>query len=212
MQSKKITSIAFTGAAATLAIGLGVPHAWAATTWHIKNGGTAYTGKVKGKNNGTTILHLNTGASLKCTTASASGSVAKASPTGTSPTVATITKATFKTCTLLGADFKASLTGTTDVVAKTFKSAITKGTLTDVKATITGASSGDSTCKATVTGSVSGSFHNTGHSLKTAAASKPASKLTITSAKSCANIKTNDTAYFKATYDISTPTALTISS
>jgi hypothetical protein len=212
---KKIASVAFTGAAATMAVGLGTLPAMAATTWHVKNGGTTYTGKtVKGKNTtGVTSLKSSyDGTVLTCpkSDATISGSI-KSTASGTGVKLGTLSKATFKSCTAPGGiKFTAALsTGDTpSLKVSTYAAGVTKGTLAGVKAKITGSSL--NSCTGKVSGNLPGSFINSKHEL--VADTAGAYDLTIKSAADCGGLTANKKAYFKATYTITTPTELTISS
>jgi hypothetical protein len=209
---KKVASIAFTGAAATMAVGLAAGPALAATTWHVKNGTAGFTGTVKGKNTtGTTTLKSSGGTVLTCakSKAVASGNVAKSTVSGSPAAVATLKTGTkFTSCTAPGGVvFSAKLSKSATLEAKSYKSGVTTGTLTGVHAVIKGSSL--NSCAATVSGSLSGTYTNATHQLTADPKSKDTLK--VLTAKGCGGLAAGKKAYFKGTYVISTPTALTIS-
>jgi hypothetical protein len=216
-RTSKVASVAFTGAAAAMTVGMVAANAQAASSWHIKNNGNAYTGPVKGANNGPTVLKdKKTGATLTCKHAHVTGSVPAANVAGTSPTVAKIKTTTFSSCTAGGLfAFKAHLNHSTNLHAGTYAaSGTTKGflgtpgTTNAISATISGIGNN---CHAVITGSkLPGSYKNGTHSL----IADPAltATLKVKSAKSClGQLNKSDSAYFTGKFHISSPTALTIS-
>src|SRR5262245_51366247 len=80
--TKKIASVAFTGAAATAATLMGCAPAFAAVSWHVRNGASLYPASNIVKGNlkaGTTasFVDKNTNKTLKCTKAVFSAHVTK---------------------------------------------------------------------------------------------------------------------------------------
>lgn len=206
---KKVASVAFTGAAATLAVGFGTLPAHAASSWHIKNGGTGYTGHVEGKTTTSGVLTSSHGTSLVCLPgkAAASASVSKSNVPGKPATIAKIKNAAFTSCSTGGIRFNA--TATASLVASNYNAGtgVTTGKLTNIHATLTGIGNN---CKATITGtSLPGSYSNTNHNLT--ADPTGAMTLTVQSATGCGGLLAGAKANFEATYHISTPGALTIS-
>jgi hypothetical protein len=217
-RTSKVASVAFTGAAAAMTVGMVAANAQAASSWHIKNNGNAYTGPVKGKNNGAaTLKDKKTGATLTCNLVHVTGSVPAANVAGTSPTVAKIQTTTFSSCTAGGLfAFKAHLNHATNLHAQTYNATSgttkgflgTAGTTNAISATISGIGNN---CHAVITGSkLPGSYKNGTHSL----IADPAltATLKVKSAKSClGQLNTGDSAYFTGKFHITSPTALTIS-
>jgi hypothetical protein len=210
---KKLTSIAFTGAAATLAVGMTATHALATGgTWSVKNGSTLYKGAVKGANKTGTVTKLvdttpGHAVTLTCKKATASGNVSKSEYTSASPTIAKITKVTFTSCSFGGNDFHA--TAATNVVAKSYASGVTKGRLAGTTATISG--SKNNSCHATVSqaSSLPGSYHNASNLLAVDTTAHKAG-LRIKSASSCGNLAAGNTAYFSGQFTITTPSNMII--
>jgi hypothetical protein len=211
---RKIASIAFTGAAATIAVGTGAIPAHAATTWTVKNSGTKYTaGTVKGHNSTVAKLASAGGTSLKCAKshAVASGTI-KSTATGDPAALATLKKTVtkFTSCSIPGDGgllFNAVLSKSATFDVSTYDDGVTKGKLIDIVAKISGISN---SCKAKISGSLPGSYTNTTHKLVVDAAGTE--DLTVGSAAHCGNLTAAKKAYFEATYLITTPADLTISS
>lgn len=216
-RTNKVASIAFTGAAAAMTVGMVAAQAQAASSWHIKNNGTAFTGAVKGHQNGNlTLKDHTTGATLTCTKATATGNVANANvPAVGSPTVASIAGVSFKSCTIGGTiPFTAKTNKAMNLHAKTYNASTgtttgflgTTGTASAISATITGVGNN---CKATIVGStLPGSYKNGSHNLIADAAKTVTLK--VKTATSCGLLHANDTAYFSGKFVISTPSKLTI--
>jgi hypothetical protein len=216
---KKVTSLAFTGAAAAAAFGMQAGPALAgpaiAGTWHVQNPkGTGYHGAFKGKATGagtTLVDSKHPSLPLTCTSATATGSVPKSVVVGTTTTttIAHIKTGTFAHCSFDGIIFKAHLAKTANLGGTTYNKTteITTGKITAVTADLSG--SGNS-CKATITGTVSGTYNNKTHQLITGAHKK--ATLTIHNPTAgCLVLGNGDHAYFTATYDTSTPKSLWVS-
>jgi hypothetical protein len=214
----KVASIAFTGAAAAMTVGMVATQAQAASSWHIKNNGTGYTGPVKGKNNGNlTLKDTTTGATLTCKVGTATGNVSKSKvPAVGSPKVASITGVAFSSCTIGGTiPFTAKTNKAMNLHAKTYNGSTgtttgflgTTGTASTISATITGKGNN---CKATVVGStLPGSFNNGSHNL--IADKAHTATLKVKTATSCGLLHTGDKAYFSGKFVVTTPSKLTIS-
>ncbi len=209
--SKKIASIAFTGAAAATMVGLNVAPAFATGgTWTI----TPH-GNFKSASNSTTKATLHAGtATLTCNskTAFASGNLVS-KVTGTPAQLGTISKATFGSttstrCTLAGTlKFNAKLNHAAKLFGSTYASGVTKGQLRSISASIHGDSG--FACAATVKGKLPGSFNNTTHLLTIDKSKK--SSLSITAVTGCAGqLKVGQKAYFTATYNTGTLKNVTI--
>jgi hypothetical protein len=209
---RKVASIAFTGAAAAATVGYGLTPALAATTWHIKNGTVGYHGKVEGANKGTTKLVDKTHAvTLTCKKASVSGSVPKSSvaATGSSTQLGTLKVANFASCSFLGVTFTAKLNKAGKIFAHSYASGVTHGFIREVSAELSGVNI--TGCKAKVTGKLPMIFRNDGHAF--VVDSKGAADLKIASATTaCPEIAAGDKAYFKGTFPVKKPSALTVSS
>jgi hypothetical protein len=217
---RKVASIAFTGAAATLTAGMVTAHADAATvSWHIKNDGKPYHGPVKGHNKPGTKAEMKdttTGVVLTCSTVTAAGSVPKSNVPATtaSPAVAVIKTASFTHCLLGGTiAFTAKIAKLGDLRAQTYDATtgVTKGYLGTKGTIISGVLTGvGNNCHATLTGStLPGSAHNTTHSIVV----NPLHAVTlhVKSARSCGLLHTGDKAWASGKAVASVPTALTIS-
>lgn len=216
-KTKKVASVAFTGAAAATMAGVYAGPALAAGgTWSVKNGTTPYTGAYSGTATatGTKLVDTTHAVSLNCKSAFASGSI----PAATGPTskpVGTVAAASFFHCSVLGVAFKAHLNHATSLfVSGSTKSGVTPGyignktsTTKAISATISGSGN---TCHATITGTnVPATYHNASHELIVNAGH--AATLTIHSpTAACPIIKNGDAAYFTANYKVNTPTALNI--
>jgi hypothetical protein len=213
---KKIASVAFTGAAAATAVGMGVTPALAAGgTWNIDNGGTGYTGPVAGSNSTNATLNAN-GTQLTCKpgTASATGSVGKSTVSSTPAHLGDIPSANFgvgTACSYAGLfHFTAALTKTAGLYGSSYNAAtgVTTGQIRDISAKLTGVSG--TTCSATVTGAaLQAQYNNTTHGLTIDPAGS--SPLTVTlGAAGCPGLLTNgEKAGFNATYIFSPPITVT---
>lgn len=209
--SRKIASIAFTGAAAATMVGLNVAPAFATGgTWTITPHGT-----FKSASNSKTKATLHAGAAtLTCNskTVFASGSLRSKSTT-TPAHLGTITKAAFGStastrCTLAGTlKFNASLNRAAQLYGSTYAAGVTKGQLRSISATIHGDSG--FACTATIKGKLPASFSNGTH-LLTFDKIK-ASSLSITKVTGCAGqLKVGQKAYFTATFNTGTLKNVTI--
>jgi hypothetical protein len=215
---KKIASIAFTGAAATIAVGAGALPAHAAPVWTIKNAAAKYKGVVKGKNTtGITSLKSSGKTALTCprSDAKVSGSVPNSSVAGKPAVVARVKKTgtAFKSCTAPGnIAFTAVLSASASLQASSYvgpaATGVTTGKLLNIHAKITGSSL--NSCAAKVSGKLPVSFLNSKHEIVVDKAAS--SGLKVVSAKGCGGLTTGKKAYFKAIYVVSAPAALTISS
>jgi len=210
MPTKKVASIAFTGAAAVVAAGVAAGPAHAATTYHIKNNGAGYHGKIKGKNTTAGKLVSKSGATLNCAAGklTASGSAPKSTVSGTGlVTVGTLTKITTKSCSIGGIPFTATLNKAATVGISTANATSAKGKITGVSAKLVCGSASSGHAK--ITGSLPGSYINASHKL--VADKAKAYDLTVASATGCGTLKAGKTAYLSGTATISSPTKLTIS-
>lgn len=192
---KKVASVAFTGTAALAAVGFtaGQAHAAGVSKVTVTPGGQ-YAAAASGS---PTLGDTTTNNTLTCKSAVASGSL---TGDAAGATVGSVATATFSNCSVLTLPFTAHLNKAATLVATSpTTGGITKGELTGISATISGA--GGFACKATVTGSLPGSYNNSG--TLTIDASK-AADLTVQTATSCAGaINPGDKAYFNATYAVS---------
>jgi hypothetical protein len=209
---KKIASIAFAGAAAAAAAGYGADPALAASGhWHIKNGTTGYHGVIKAKNKGTTVLLDKTHSLLlTCKKVSVSGSVPKSSvlATGSSTRLGTLKMANMTSCSWLGVTFRLHLLKKAGIFGRSFKSGVTHGKIKSISIQISGVNVIE--CKAKLKGRLPAVFKNASHTF--VVDSKSAESLTFFSVtKQCPIWKTNDKAYYKATFPVSTPKALNVS-
>ena len=214
---KKIASVAFTGVAAVAVVGLKTGTALAASgTWNVTDGGAGYTGPVSGINSTTATLDAN-GTKLTCaaSTAVASGSVPASTVTGTSPTLGTISTATFgtttKACTYAGlVNFTAKLNKTVSIQGGTYANGVTTGKLAgSISATLTGVNG--TTCSATITGtSIPATYTNATHTLAVNPNSVSTLKITHVSAGHCDGLLTSgEPAAFTAAYKFSPPLSIT---
>lgn len=206
---RKVASIAFTGAAAAAATGMGATHAMAASGWTITPGNGPFTGV----NNSPATLSA-AGIPLTCAvgTATAAGSVSgDGAPAGVPTQLATINSATFGTsaspCSVFGQGVTAKLTHNVGVIAgaATDSTGVTAGHLGNtISASINGVNG--FACHMTVTGtSVPGAFHNASNAL----AIGPGGDLTITTVSGCLGLFTSgEPAGFTAKY--TTSPALTV--
>lgn len=140
---KRTGTILVMGAATAAVIGLTSAPAFSATTFTVKPGGaiTAKAGK-------TTLKDKNTGSTLSCASSSGKGSVKKGS--GLSGTgIGSISALSFSTCTgPLNLTFNVKTTAFPwKLNAISFSNGVTTGTITGIRATLSGPS-----CTATVGG------------------------------------------------------------
>jgi len=165
---KHLTAVLLGSGAAVLALGIGTATAMAttATTWTIKPGG-AVTGTA-GK---TTLTDTATHQVLTCQSSATKANLKKGS--GQTNPLGKITSATFSTCTGPGGltftvTTSASMTTPWKLNGSTFSSGVTHGSITGIKASLSG-----SGCSATVagttatsTGKVTGTYTNSTGILK----------------------------------------------
>jgi hypothetical protein len=210
--TKKLASIAFVGAATAATVGYNMAPAFAASQWNIKNGTAGYHGAIAGKNVGNTILKDTThNVTLTCTKASVSGSApaSHVAVTGSSTKVGVLKKANFSTCSFLGVTFKAHLLKNAGIFAKTFAAGVTHGNVNSISAMVSGVNIPG--CHFKVVGThLPMVFKNASHHFVVDSTSVAALSLKSVAAL-CPTVKTNDKAFFKGTFAITTPAALNVS-
>ena len=200
---KRTGTILVMGAATAAVIGLTSAPAFSATTFTVKPGGaiTAKAGK-------TTLKDKNTGSTLSCASSSGKGSVKSGS--GLSGTgIGSISALSFSTCTgPLGLTFTVKTTGFPwKLNAKTFSGGVTKGTITGIKATLTGPS-----CSATVAGATASSTGtvNVSYSNSTGKLTTSGGNLHVFNVNGCAGlINSGDATAFTGSYAISPKQTIT---
>lgn len=204
---KLIAKMLFAGAAAAAAIGLSSTSALAAT-FTVTGGGT-FTGTA-----GTTTLTVHHGTNnvtLRCTSARASGSAANG--TGLSGTgIGTISAASFTSCTLGGIlSFTVSAVTPWAINAASFASGVTSGTVSNIRANISGTGCTASVAGTTSTtpGTVRATYTNSTHVL---AVLSGGGTLHVWNVSGCLGlIATGDSADFVGSYALS-PATLQITS
>ena len=215
--TKKIASVAFTGAAATAMTLMGGAPAFAAVSWHVRNGTTGYTGPVKANLKAGAVASLvdkTTNKTLKCTKAVASGTVTKSHSPANPAVLGHLKKSTTKwsSCKVSGQPFVAHLTTSPNVVASAYNAANNSvtGKLSGNKISGKISGTGFFRCKATISGtSVPVKYKNTPHSFVVNSAHKVTLK--VKAASNCLGfINAGNSAYFTGTYVVSTPTNLNI--
>lgn len=228
--SKKIASVAFTGAAVAAATMMGAGPAFAAVSWHVKNSGISYPGVVRAKNQtGTTpsLKDTTTGQVLMCKNAFAVVQVSLAN-TPANPAVLgflqksfmqkTLTK--WSSCSAAGLSFTAHLATSAGVQVSAYdptrSGGLTSGKLirkapaTVISGVISG--TGINGCKASVSGrSVPIEYLNNRHSFFVNPARTVTLKVKNTNGACFGLFKTGDNAYFHGIYHVSFPANLTIS-
>lgn len=219
--SKKIASVAFTGAAATAATMMAAGPALAASHFSVKNGGTLYYGPVAGKlKAGTTavLADKTRGTTVKCKKATVSAAISKS--TGTTPTkVGGVKKASWSSCTgPAGLTFRAYLAHSAYAFVSKVTTPGASGRISKVSERIsgTGLTAG---CRATIASISPGSpppgvpwkIINPSHELAVNSGHKVTLRVRSATTGCLGVIVPGDIAYFTATYHISTPAALTIS-
>jgi hypothetical protein len=213
--SKKIASIAFTGAAVTAATMMGVTPTLAASHFSVKNNGVRYKGPVKGKlKSGTTAVLVDTtkNTTLTCRKAHFSGYISKSQ--GSPPVqVGVVSAATWSSCTgPLGLTVMAYLTTRPKLsVSKHFPGSGASGRLVGFSTQIngTGLTAG---CHAVIGGiSVPWKYTNASHVL--AVNSGHRATLTVRSATAgCLGlIAKGDHAYIAGPHLVTVPAAMTLS-
>ena len=204
---KRAGSALFTVAAATLTIGLGVTAALAATTLTVKvtHGGTY-------KATAPATVLMDRGASVTCSSSSttkastATGSIATATTTGTSPVkIGTVATLNFKNCT--GPSGAVTITVNNLPYSVKVDSATNSAGQTDVMITGINTSVSMKGCSFTVTGRAPGSYANSTHKL-TLAPKLPITplnkaRLTISNVAGCGGVVMNgDHPTYRATYTL----------
>lgn len=207
MSNRKVTSIAFTGAAAVLAASIGALPAHAASSWHIKNGGTGYTGLVRGKNTTSVVLTSSHGTSLICLPGhvTVSGSMPESNVAGKPATLTDLSRITFTSCSIGG--IRINGTGTASLIVSNYNAGTsgTTGKLGNFHLTLAG--SGNN-CKVTVTGQfLPASYVNAALTFDPTGAET----LNIESVTGCGGLTAGAKAALTGTIRFSTPAALAIS-
>lgn len=213
-RTKKVASLAFTGAATAATFGLQPgPALAAAGTWHIQAPkGTPYHGAFKIKGNGAGLVMVDANHPsfpITCTSTTAVGSIPHSTVTGTTTTTAIgkIKTGTFNDCSFTGVTYTATVTANLRATSYNSTTQIAKGKLTNVDLDWMG--SGNS-CHVTMTGTLSASYHNTKHDLVVDKAHK--ATLTMHSPTAgCLVFGNGDLAYFAGTYGVNTPKSLFVS-
>ena len=215
--TKKIASVAFTGAAATAATLMGGGPAFAAVSWHVRTGNNLYHSSqlIKAKlRTGTTASFKDVTANkaLKCTKGVLTIHVSKSHSPAVSPVIGKVlkSKTTWSSCAVSGQGFAAHLTTSPKVIATRYNASNSSvsGKLSGIGATISG--TGFFRCKATISGrSIPFKYKNTGHSFVVNSGHKLTLK--VKSANNCLGlINAGNSFYFTAVYKVSTPADLTI--
>lgn len=209
MSTRKIASVAFTGAAAVATVGFGTQAANAApaSAWHVTPGNsTNFTGTNK---NNPVLVDNVTGATLTCTKATAKGHVIGDGKSAQSASLATISSATFGStgapCSLAGIPFTAKLKKATTLWGAQYAAGVTTGHIgngatSDISASINGI--GSVSCHAEIRGAtLPGKFVNANDSLNIN--SGHAATLHVKSVQGCLGlINASDSAYFSAIYTV----------
>jgi hypothetical protein len=208
MRKIRMASIAFTGAAAAAGVGMHVPAAFAASgTWTVTNAGPYNAAAAS-----THLRDVTAGVTLNCKSGTAAGSINKTTFTqagSTSFSAGPITHGTFggaaHPCSSslgLGLKFDAVLSQGT-LNAKSYKSGVTHGKITDIKATINGLSG--LTCTASFTGSQPYSYTNATGQLAVTGNSSHDS-LTTGAVTGCLGvIQKGDKNFFNGIYTVTPP-------
>jgi hypothetical protein len=204
----KIASIAFTGSAATLTLGMTATQAMAASSWHVN-----YHGATTIKNIGAvTLKDHTTGATMTCGNVTGTDSVPSSHPTGRSPVLEKILTLDFNSCTIGGTipitvklnkaiNFHGvSYSGSTGTTRGYFG---TKGHASAIGFTITGTGNA---CRATLVNStIPASFDNSTHTFGVDLAQT--ATLKVKTATSCGLLHTGDTAFAEGKLVVSPPLA-----
>ncbi|MET7858068.1 hypothetical protein ABZS81_12720 [Streptomyces sp. NPDC005318] len=195
---RKTASFAMAIAATAAATGLAIAPAHAAG-WNV-TGNTNADGHYNATASPTTLTDTNTGATLTCSSATATGQLPNGAASG-SP-LATITSTTWNSCSgPLGITFTVQQNGIWNINAAPPLNASggVDGTIDNVSAHITG-----SLCSADVTGGVPATYDNNGH-LVVHPTNPPS--LTISNVSGCLGLLNNgDTVAFDATYNVAPST------
>lgn len=221
-QTKRITSIAFTGAAAAITLGAVTPQAHASGEWHIKAGGLPYHGAVAGTINGAVVIKdVKTGTTITCARGTLTGNI-PVSNVG-SPgirVIGTVSGLSMKTCavdTIYKVNVnKRPMTPKIALRVQSYAAPVTKGffgssaSVPPINLGIAGISPN---CSGTVLGnSLPLSYNNTNNVLTLNKARKVTMRIVGgPAAPLCPLFRSGDTAYISGKYTISLPTKLTIS-
>ena len=203
---KAFTGTAVTGVAIVAAIGLAAAPAFASVSSATISGSTNTGGAFTATASNPTLVDNKTGATLKCTSSTATGNAVNGTYTAGAPTaisVATLSKITWSGCTLLGIPFSVTGSGYPWSLNATGPTAsgVTPGSITGVHATLSGA------CVATVTGTVTGTYSNTPHTLAINAGTLTTSGV---SGLCLGQINNGDSVTYKANYVVTSPTTLAL--
>jgi hypothetical protein len=199
------------GAAAALTIGLGTTSSFATTaakTWTVTPGGT-----ITGKATNVKLTDTASNTVLTCKTSGAGGT-AKSGSGQKGTDLVPITSSTFTTCSgPLSLTFTVTTSASTsnpwELSATTYASGVTHGTLTNIKATLsgTGCSATVGGTTATATGSVKGTYTNSTGKLKIL---PTGGTLHIWNVSGCFGLLTNgDASSFVGTYTITPKQTIT---
>lgn len=208
--TKKIASVAFTGAAvagiaAAPAFAAGPPFHIKATTAH-----TGFHGAYSASASNTKLVDKTHPVTLTCTNATTNGNIPNSNPTTSD--VGTVASAAFTNCTFLTVAFNAKLTAATSLFVKSANATSATGHIGNATKPIAASLKATNiTCTATINGtSVPAKYVNANHSLNIN--SKSVATLTLNNvAATCPTIKTGDQAFFKGNYHVNSPVSLTIS-
>lgn len=208
-------------AGALLAVGLiGAASSSAAVTYTVKAGTTTTgttpvrgtTQPIAGSDNQIIFKNTTTGVNLGCVSGTANGSATLGPAVGAA--VGKITKTTWRTCQgPAGITLTPKEVGTWQIKAsgRTSAAGVTKASVTNVNATVTGTG-----CTFTVKGAATGSYNNSTQVLSLAPLAAPtaAQKLTVSAVSGCFGaINNGDNVTFTANYKlVATAGALSIKS
>jgi hypothetical protein len=203
---KATKSTLVAGAALAAAVGFAASPASAAGTWTVSGGGS-FTAKATNP----TLTDNSTGTQLKCTSSSAAGTAPNGTGLSGTP-IATISSVSWTSCSgPLGITFSVAAQGLPwSLNAVSYSGGVTTGTLTGVKAHISGlgctADFGGATSGSSAT--LTGSYNNTTHTLTISGGNLHAYNVSGT----CLGlINNNDAATYNAAYVV-TPSTLKITS
>jgi hypothetical protein len=206
---KHLTAVILGSGVAALAIGLGAATAGATTakTWTVKPGGA-----VTGKSGKTTLKDTKTGTVLTCKSSATKATLKKGSGQSGSG-LGKITSVTFTSCTGPGglkftATTSASSAHPWSLNASSYKSGVTKGTITGIKASISGSGCTASVAgtSASKTGTVNGTYTNSTHTLKVSGGNLHVWNV---SAGCLGLINSGDPSTFTGSYKITPPQTIT---
>lgn len=162
--TRAVTGTATTGAALVAALALAAGPAFASVNSAIVSGNTNADGSFSATASGPTLTDTDTGVTLTCNSATASGTAQNGTYTAGAPTsiaVASLKQLAWKTCDIAGLSFgvKANATPWSLNATGATSSGVTPGSISGVNATLSGL------CTATVTGIVTGHYTNSSHTL-----------------------------------------------